>query len=402
MIVKHYRILILGTLLFLLFYGLFHILFVSKSVPDVNWTTTFNYDDKEPNGCWLFHEILKKSYGAERVVKLDRQNIIPPHSDSINKGYLYIGDYFAFDQDKLENLSGFVKKGDDAIIIVSDFGYYTDSLFRQYFSYYGRQDSLLNLQISGDTTAFSFSYYEFQFDSSVFYFHNVLDSLDKNDVRDIEVLSYFNDSLPVFIKMKYGLGHFYIHMIPDAFTNLGIKKGGMKDYVINVMPLLNIDTLYLDNDQYGAIYSGADSPLQYIISQPKLKWSYYIVLLGLLLFAISRGQRRQRIIRTIDINENTSLEYVHTLSELYRAQNQHYKLAIHLKSLFSQWIRKKYFIKPDEENYIRKIAHKSKMPEDEIQRLINRINSAVGNKRFGEEQLKNLYNDLDHFYKNCK
>ena len=138
------------------------------------------------------------------------------------------------------------------------------------------------------------------------------------------------------------------------------------------------------------------------MTQPALKWAYFISVFGLLLFVASRGKRKQRIIPNLPINENTSLEYIQTLSELYRSQYQHDKLAKHLQIIFTQWVKKKYYLTPDDPKYIAKISQKSKIAEEQINSLLNRLDKAVGNKRFGAEQLTNLHTDLNQFYNNCQ
>ena len=115
-----------------------------------------------------------------------------------------------------------------------------------------------------------------------------------------------------------------------------------------------------------------------------------------------RGKRKQRVIPTLEQNENTSLEYINTVSDLYRTQNQHHKLAKQLKLIFHQWVRKKYFLQPGEPGYAKKISKKSRIPEEEVERLINRLKASQNNQRFDAIQLTNLHRDLEQFYKNSQ
>jgi len=396
------RVVILCGILAILLIALFYSTFERKAVADVNWTVDYSYESQAPHGSWLFYKTLEEVYGQDRMIKLDKENYIPKSEEDIRKGYIFISSYATFELAKVNDLFSFVSEGNDAVLILADHGYYLDTLLEPYYNYYSLEDSIVTLSKVQDTTTYELSYYYSTFDSTVLTYHYAIDSIDKNDSIDIEVLSYMNDTIPVFIKLPYGAGQFYIHTLPDAFSNIGMKQGGMNDYVLDVMPKLDIDTLYLDHDRYNANYGTGQSPLQFVMSQPPLRWAYYLIAFGLILFVVSRGRRRQRVIPTLVPNENTSLEYIETLSELYRSQYQHHKLAKHLKVVFHQWIKKKYFISANDPQYVVKIAQKSKVSEGEIERIIHRLNRALDNRRFDDRQLTNLYEDLDQFYNKCK
>jgi len=177
----------------------------------------------------------------------------------------------------------------------------------------------------------------------------------------------------------------------------------MNNYVRKVLPLFDIDTLYLDHTYFMDWSDARDQNiLQYIMSQPGLKAAYYLTLATLLLFLISRAKRRQKVVPVILSDDNTSLEYVHTVSQLYRSHNSHYKLVKHIETIFNEWVNKKYYLKRDHHNFVDVLAQKSKIEKEKIETILNQMKSAKGNARFDESRLINLHKDLHHFYKNCK
>ena len=395
------RVLIGVVVIALLLYLLYYLSFEKVTVPDVKWNVDYFYENKEPNGGWLIKEILEDVYTEDRVVKLELENKIPLSDEESRKGYFIIDSYIGFEQNRIQQISNFVARGNDAIIIASDFGYYLDSLVRPYLNSYAFTDSIIHLSHTYSEKKYELVYYYMQFDSATTTTFNGFDSLNVDSFA-LQILSYANDTIPVFVKIPYDKGSLYLHSLPDAFSNIGIKQNGMSDYAISTLPLLNIDTLYLDHSKYNVFSSYNQSPLQFILSQPGLKWAYYTIIFSLIGFVISRAKRKQRVIPILEKNENTSLDYIYTLSELYRSQNQHYKLAQHLQTGFYQWVRKKYYIRPEQSDFVTKLANKSKVPKEEIESLINRLESAIDNQRFGVDRLTALYKDLDLFYKNSK
>lgn len=397
------KVIALIALLILLMAGLFFSLFKQQTVVDANWNNDHRYESIEPYGTSTLHAILEKAYGKDHVITMNDKNDLPSFKEGSRKGYLIISEYLSYDQRKAEELIEFVKNGNDAIIISSSIDYYLDSLFSTFFTLTSRQDSIINLSNIQSEKSFELSNYYLTLDTVRTKRFYGLDSLDRQSEFRIDTLSTLNDTLPVFIKITWHEGSFYIHTVPRAFDNIAFVQESMNDYAITTLPLLDVDTLYLDHSSYeDQHWESEESPLQFIMGQPALKWAYYITILGLILFVISRGKRRQKVIPPLKLNENTSVEYVYTLSELYRSQGQHDKLAKHLKTIFTQYIKKKYYISADDKAYASKISRKSKIPEEDITNLINRLNRAQGNKRFGSEQLINLHTDLNQFYKNCK
>ena len=69
------------------------------------------------------------------------------------------------------------------------------------------------------------------------------------------------------------------------------------------------------NNQTSKVVS--DSPLRFILSQPALKWAWYLLLAGVLIFIIFNLRRTQRPIPILPKNLNTSVEFVKTIGNLY-------------------------------------------------------------------------------------
>ena len=92
--------------------------------------------------------------------------------------------------------------------------------------------------------------------------------------------------------------------------------------------------------------SGFDADQQsifrYIFTQPALTWAYYLVLIGLLFYALFAGKRTQRVIPVVEPPRNTSLEFAQTVGRLYFQQGDHDNLARKKIQYFLAGLRERY------------------------------------------------------------
>ena len=232
----------------------------------------------------------------------------------------------------------------------------------------------------------------------------------------------YNDSkdYPVCIQFKYGKGSFIIHVTPSAFSNYNMFNKGGKFHAEVIFSHLPKGNIYWHHD-FGKFspYRGIpqpthskqgnsdksnyakSSPLQYIMKVPALFAALILLMIGALLFMIFQSKRRQRIIPTIEPNENSSLEFVQTVSTLYFQQKRHDKLIKHKELIFLSFLRQRYYISSPKitGDFIAKVAQKSGIEEKHIADIFTILNE--GKRNASESELISLYNKLEYFYKNC-
>lgn len=366
-------------------------------------TESFYYESDEAFGSSIFYNILKEVYGEEQVALVSEYGSLPLSSQDSAKGYLIIGDYVSYDSNELDTLSNFIAAGNHAMIITSEVESHMDTtLLRKLLWPQAYTDSIINLSIPRLERSFPLICHYNHIDSIEYRDYSVLDTTYESVSID-NIHSTLEAGDLTSMTFSHGEGSIYLHTIPYAFTNISLKQAPMQEYIRGVLPLLDIDTLYLDHSYFMDWEDHRDQNiLQYIMSQPGLKSAYYLTLVGLLLFLISRGKRRQKIVPVVAKEENTSLEYVKTVSELYRSHNKHHQLVNHIETIFDQWVNKKYYLKRDHPRFTEVLSKKSKIEKSTIERLMKQMVSAKDNTRFDEERLVRLYQELHHFYKNCK
>lgn len=414
------KTLIFLSVIALLLVAIWFISFERKDVPDINWWNgdPYGLHDKEPHGGYVIGQIMKDVYGEEITREFNSTDTLPLSYTNMRLGYFSINETIPFSKSKIDNIKAFVAAGNDALIIGQIYySYESDSLFSELIETYEilTRDPIIS---APNGERYQLPYFYNSLDSSTQMSIQYLDTSIYDHDHEGQVLSLANELYPIFYKIEIGEGNLYIHTVPYAFSNISMlqdryrqiddldltENANLSEYAMNVLPLLDIDSLYLD-EGYTGNYDNTErdqTPLEFVFSNPPIKWAYYVTLFGVLMYLLSRGLRRQKTIPVLYRKENTSMEYIDTLSNLYLSQGQHDKLAVHFKEHFLHFVKKKYYIKEDDPKFDLLLAKKSSIPINDIERIQNRIQAAIGNARFDAEQLHNLHFELEKFYKNCR
>jgi len=251
---------------------------------------------------------------------------------------------------------------------------------------------------STSTPTYSYKHYGSEFIKPT---NNRFSYLYKGSFLERESFIYIKDSLDIYSKIKIGDGHLYVHTVPELFTNLATEQSFYLDHFNKVFSYFETNKVIINKpNPLSQIYNRKDSksPLQYILSVPSLSWAYYLLVATLILFVIFRGKRTQRIIPTIPENKNTSMDYIKTLSILYQDQKQNSKLIKHMREGFYHRVKSKYFLDHKDEDFIEKLAAKSKIDLSDIENLIHKLKSTRG-AEFTDDQLMTLHRQIESFYK---
>ncbi len=402
---------ILLILSFFLLIGVLIITFYEvKEVPDYNWFSHYNYESNEPNDLYLFKSLIEEKYGLENL------NLNEADSVYLEKGednlYVTIGDQIRFNSYEKDKFIEYISAGNNALIIARRI----DVLNEKY-------DSLIDL--SGDNmvtpydviadTTFCFDMNFISEDTTVLCYKKYIYNIEKP--RKVTHTTFVEDSLGYIEELAYNhnyyrsffgriqidSGYIYIHTIPNLFTNYGSLQDYYLPHFNKVFSYLPAEKVVLDKPKNRFYYDPANrkSPIDFILQTDSLRWSYYLTIGGMILFAFFRGKRKQRVVPMVKKNINTSMEYIQTLSELYKNQNQNHKLVKHIKANFLHNIKKKYNIDPNVEDYSRALSKKTKIELSDIENLMHKFNSAESSD-FTDEQLIVLHKQIESFYKKAK
>ena len=377
-------------------------------------------------GLYILHRLMKT---YPKVVSL--KNIKNPIDSSLKTYSDYASIYFLIDKKiKLSNsakdsLFNFVKKGNSAFVSVKNFGmnFYSEfcatgfiktaegdsiDLILNHTNLKLENQYFLKIIRNGEIKTHTWNYINL----TRFY----------TDREDITILSesgieYINE--PIFIKIPVGKGYFYIHSIPETFYNESMFTENGFDYAQSVLSNLpkghylwhNHTNKYNPLDDFNPNSSYQDdssikreSPIQYILRDENLRAAYLLLLATLFVYIVFKSKRKQKIIPATEPNENSSLEFVNTVSKLYLNQNKHYKFMVHYEQSFLNFIKTKYYISSSkiDENYLNSVALKSDITKEKIKEIFTTLDKAKKSYNFTSEQLIELHKKVEYFYKNCK
>lgn len=384
----------------------------------VDWTPTFSNKDKIPYGCELLYKVLPNIFPNQKIsdekvpiFSKKRTVKLPPKSN-----YLYVFSYFRVDSLSLVKLLDYVQKGNSVFIASENFFGLDDTLHFQ-TSYV--KDLAINDSASINfinPTIRKLSDYKYQNQAADTYF-DIKDSTKNRKL--FTILGKNSKGFPNFIRVNFGKGMFFLNSVPMAFTNFYMVKNDNADYAFKALSYLPEQPIFWD-EYVNKISIGKsvksisksreakgqedvqESPFKFIVSQPALKWAYFITLSALLIYLIFEGKRRQRIIPIMEIPKNTSLQFVETIGSLYYNQKDHKTIAEKKITHFLAYIRTKFYLKTTEidQEFKTDLSNKSGISLREINDLFDYISFVQNNNYIAENQLVILNEQVENFYKN--
>lgn len=370
-----------------------------REVPAYEWKEKFSYDDQQPEGLYIFKELVN------RYFKDVPSTLNGYPEDTLNTNSLYIQFVPKYlESHQVDTLLNIASNGNDVLIIAD---LYADNLadsFPFYIEDTFLQDSVLN---------FNFIAPEYAADSNYSYvFHDkefapytpkefyLMEGLYwEEDLEFIRVAT--PDSLILFAEFKIGDGRVFYHVKKDLFYNYSYRQNQMFDYTQRILSYFDPQHVYLLSPiiELSDQNQTTGNPLEFIMSRPALKAAYYLLIIGVLLYVFFGGRRKQKVIPVHPENKNTSLEYIETVSQLFYQQGQHEKLVAHMKEIFHHKMQKKFFVAPDDPNYLDVLTKKSKISKTELQYVLDRFKNLEDNFNFRGDQLVSLNRRLEHIYK---
>lgn len=372
-----------------------------RDVPVIkNWEKKFRYELTDPYDTAALKEALEHSYGVENISAYTAIDSLQNFTNSL---YINIGYQMYLPENKSNELIEFIEKGNSALLI-SDYVESYDTLLND-DEYYMRHvtDSLNQVTfIDTDSLICNFKYYykdtKKATESTNFLFTSELE-------QDSNYLSLaMIDTMIVFQKKDIGEGTLYRYASPYHFSNIASLQDDFRLFYNHIFQRFNVEHIIIDRPSLADRIEGeADNSLiKYILNQPSLKWAYYLTILLALLYIIFRGKRKQKIIPLQKKNENTSLEYVDTLSQLFLAQKQNVKLIDHMENQFYHKVQKRYFIDKNNSNFIELLHRKSKIDKKDIQKITATFKQASDGYAFSDNQLHRLFDNLNQLYTKWK
>ncbi len=383
----------------------------------VDWNRSYTSTDKIPLGSYVFYEELPGILDApvKRITK-DPFEFLRDNPYTTNELYVLINNDLYLDPSQYEKLSEFVAKGNNVLLSANDFGgTIEDSLgISTYVDYAIREPELAanfyNPKLKLDKTA--------KFNRGIYKtVINQIDTLntvglgyidgdylgEEFESATVDMLNFQTEDKVLigrqlnFVRISHGQGHFYLHTLPEAFTNYYLL-GANQQYAERLLSYFNPDQVYWDEYiKAGKVFIA--SPLRFVLMQPSLKWAYYLSLIGLVLFVIFKGKREQRTIAIVKPLANDSKDFAATIGDLHFQYKDYGNIIAKRITYFLERVRSEYYINTNQLNqeFTTKLAQKSSQNLEDTQTLVNLINNLRAKALHTEKDLIKLNKSLEKF-----
>jgi hypothetical protein len=226
--------------------------------------------------------------------------------------------------------------------------------------------------------------------------------------RYSRVVGYNTEGKTNCIVFFWGKGKLFLHTDPRAFSNYFLLKHDNYKYMQGLMQVLNEapEHVYWD-DYYNKLNNRKpveNCMLCELFKYPPLETSFWLLLSMLLLYILFGGKRRQRIIREIKPNQNSSVAFTETIARLYLQQHDNKNIADKMITYFHEFIRNNYFLNTNTGNrdFITALSRKSGVSEEKTTALFHAISHANQNSTIDDYQLLSLNEQIQQFYKKRK
>jgi len=280
------------------------VLFEANKTESTDWRKNFNINQKSPFGLFVFNNEANALF-KNKIKKIGDTPYDYYQTDRKPHNILVIEE--ELDRQSWNKILDQVSNGSDAMFILSE----------------------MPKQISD-----SIGYYDSQIS---FEDENVLKLTDKKFSNDFIHLDKFpsgrgftfikpgvevlgktveknNSDQANFIKISFGKGNIYVHCEPLFITNYYLLKRGNVKYAQDFFSYLDDrETVwFVENDAKVSQFF-----LRFILSNPALKYAWWVFLGGMVLFIFFNAKRKQRIVPIIEPLKNTSVDFVKSIGNLY-------------------------------------------------------------------------------------
>lgn len=367
----------------------------------IDWSPSYSNKDKIPFGTQALYELLPDIFGRQPVesLRVPIYNHLTESKIPAQSNYIFVCQNFSIDKNDRVQLLNYVKKGNNAFISAYDF---PDTLLkilhvRATLKAPSLRDTALVMNFVNPAFKKPKGYVFSQDDGRNYFL--------VKKAENVTVLAQNARNEPIFLKVGYGKGNFYLHNLPLALTNYYALDSVTTDFAFKSLSYLPVQPTYWDEYlKQGRFGDNEQSIFRFVMTQPPLQWAYYLILFGLFVFAIFAGKRTQRIIPTVEVPKNTSLEFVQTIGKMYFQQGDHANIVQKKIQHLLLYIRERFGIRTHELNdeFKEALTQKTGIPRLDIDVLFGEIAHAERSGIITEYALLSLNRRIEDFYQKTK
>lgn len=368
-----------------------------------DWTITFSKKDKNPFGAYVLHVLLDDLYGeAYKNAGLTLSEI--EKIENIQEGAVFVVcDVFKPSDADVQAMGELLRKGHDIFIAANLFaGRFADSL--------NLNATVIDRLIQNDPNPLGLDSISLRMSTSETVYNYpsrmIYRYFSDQQTGLAETLAVNQYGKPIIYSLNHNeKGKLFLCSVPLIFSNYGLLKGDNIAFAEEVLSLANRSG-FLWTEFYQTGRSEINSPLRFVLSDKYLRFSYYI-LLALALLSIGMGARRRiPVISRHFTRQNTSVEFVKSVGNLYFLQQNHYDAARKKILQLREFMSIQYRVMPNAsiEVLFNRLIQRKEFSGDDIKKLMHLIENTDNKKNIGSDELIWLNGMINQImdYKNVK
>ena len=374
---------------------------------EINLKESFSGSDPNPFGTMVARQMISRYYSNNYVVNakegINRNSIMQSDNKAV---YFSISQNLYLGADEVMAILNSVYEGNTYFFSAS---YFDSSLMNALyckqsdaadlwgpFRDWGHSSVKLikGLVMNGDSI---FSYYYLPFSR---YFSSINSSYGR-------IMGYNGDGNPNCIILYWGKGRLILHAEPRALSNYFLLKNDNYKYMETFLRVMGDSPHHVFwDDHYRLINrkkNASDAPgvMDALMKFPPLAWAFFLLAALALFYFIFNGKRRQREIKIIPPNTNSSVAFSETIARLYMQEGDHKAIATKIAAHFQEFLRTNYYLNPNmnREEWIETLSRKSGVAAQRTASLLDALAKLPGAKKISDKELFMLHNQIQEFYK---
>jgi len=380
------------------------ILAIEYSKPKkLNWFPSYVTHHKLPYGTYVLTDLMDNLFPD----KIKHVNQVPfeflkEQGDNAKGTYFFVNNKVVFQDSELNVLLDWTEKGNTLFVASESFDHHLLDTLHLDIDYLYKKDisPAFWYQLEHQRLATK-NPIVFTRDAYATYFNKIDSTLTKViGIGDNEAISV-NPALKniTMLKQSFGDGEIVLVAFPEAFTNYFILEDQNKDFTAGLLSYIDgAKTIYVDN-YYKSGKKFYTSPMYIFLNNETLKWAYYMVVIGTLLYIVFEGKRKQRAIKVVTPLKNQTLEFTRTIANMYFENGQQREIAHHKIASFLDYIRSKFYLNTEKINtdFYRDLSARSNHTPEEMMKLFDYFKTIEERPTIGNEDLKKLNTLIEKF-----
>lgn len=379
---------------------------------------TFSRNDKIPFGTYVaFRQVNELFYRNDvRVKRTSAEKSFDDDYNDTSSLFISISKNFFLRKSEMASILNYVRRGNNVFISTNRFdtGFINE----------------MNIGVNSTNPFFGPSVMDMKYTSvrlakpyfadsiSYIYYYLPLENsftIKEND-DNVRVLGLNENGKPNFVALFYGKGRFYLHCEPRVFGNYFLLQHDNYKYLQRAFSFIPSipDNVFWDDfynkrnsqpsEQDNSKENGDRSGFSVLLKYPAMAWAFWLTLLLLGLYLLFGSKRRQRIIKPVAPNQNTTVAFTETVGRLYLQKKDNRNIADKMVTYLLEHIRNQYFLSTNNLNadFTAMLSRKANVPNEQVDRLFATINRVQRLEEVDDQLLLSLNQQIENFYKHTR